>query len=265
MRQGVNQNRDSISIWRVYLPTDMDRETYVKSCYLSGRVSLINENGEFQHRVKVGKLELQAIDFPSDKKSYGSEVACISAPYSGRLYIVSVYSSSTEFNDQEENQYRFFKTNGGFSELRVSGDGKIIMSVDSESDASEVSVNITSKNKAGKLKLNVNGDILIQNEGNTSLTSSNNVNAKVTDGEIESSVDIKKNEIRLVTPDDGKVYLNESDEPILLGNKTVTLIEDLLTQLGKESAGPYPLLGNSFYISMKNRLEELKSKISFVK
>jgi len=56
--------------------------------------------------------------------------------------------------------------------------------------------------------------------------------------------------------------LNESEEPVLLGTKTVTLISDLLDQLGQESAGPYPLLGNAFYLNLKSRLEELKSQIS---
>lgn len=264
-KQPLNQHRDPISIWRVIVPIEIDREKYIRTCYQTGTVSLTDGN-EIVHRVKVGKLSLQLIDFPISIDTFGSEVVCVCAPYSGKLYVIDVYSSSTEINDQRESQFRLYKvSNDGYAEVRVDGQGKVLLTVSGEDEISEVSVNITSENKKGKLKLNVNGDILVQNEGNTHLTSSNNINAKVTDGEVESSVDLKKNEIRLKTPDDGKIYLNDSEEPMLLGNKNNQLLSDILDQLGKESAGPYPLLGQQKYLGFKNRLDEILSKISFVK
>ena len=265
---GIYQNRDSMSLWRVYLPTDIDREKYVQTCYLTGTVSLVNDNAEIKHRVKIGQLALQLVTFPKKKEQLGSEVICITAPYSGILYVVDVYNSSQEFTDQKEFQYRLTKSDGdiGFAELKVDGRGRILLSVDGKDDQAEITLAITSKNKQGRLNVNVNGDILVQNEGTTSLISNSNVSVKVNDGKVggvESSVNIKKDEVKVITA--GKIYLNESEEPVLLGAKTVQFLSDLLDQLGQESAGPYPLLGNSFYLQLKQSLEDLKSTISFVK
>jgi hypothetical protein len=239
---GMNQNRDAVSLWRIYMPSDVDREEYIKTCFLTGTVTVINENGEIIHRVKIGKFDIQQVRFPMDLKSFGSEVICLSAPYSGKLYITNVYNSSNEFSDQQEDQYRLYKsTDNGFAELRIDGQGKIHLSVDSEGD-SDITISVANKERTGKLNVNVNGDILIQNDGTTTLKSTNKV---------------------LI--DSPKIYLNDSEEPILLGQKTVDLLSDLLDQLNIESAGPYPLLGNSKYATIKQGLEDLKSKLSFVK
>ena len=297
---GINQNRDSISLWNVYMPSDVDRKEYIKKAYRTNQITIINDNGEVYHGVKIGVSAIQLIRFPEDSKDLGSLVICLSHPYSGNLYVVDVYSSSDNFNDQSENQYRLFKTSTGYAEIRIDGQGKILLVVDGTDDNSEVSINITSENKKGRLKLNVNGDIIIQNQGDTTLVSSNNVKVTVTDdeieayvdikkdeikaividGETESYVDIKKDEIKLVSETDtsvnikrdevkiiseGKIYLNDSTEPVLLGTKTVDFLSDLLDQLGQESAGPYPLLGNVKYVTMKTKLEQLKSQLSFVK
>ena len=229
----IPQDRDAISIWRIYLPSDIDRDEYIKKCYLSGTVSLVDEWNEVVHRVKIGKLTLQLIEFPADIKHVGSEVICVSMPYSGRLYVIDVYSSNGDFIDQDEQQFRLVKSiNGGVAELRVDGNGKILLTVDGEEDT-EVIINVTNKEKKGNLTINVNGSAVI-----------------------------KSSEQVLI--DSAKILLNQSTEPILLGTKTIKLIEDLLTQLEKESAGPYSLLGKAVYTELKKRLEELKSKKSFV-
>lgn len=297
---GINQNRHPVSIWRIYQPYGVDRAKYIQTSYRSGRVTIINENGEVANRVKIGKSEIQRIKFPNDLNEFGSEVVCVSTAYNGNLHVVGVMTSSDEISDQDENQYRFFKAGSGFAEIRIDGEGKIALTVNGTDENSELSINITSENKQGKLKLNVNGDIIIQNQGDTTLVSSNNVKVTVTDdeveayvdikkdeikaividGETESYVDIKKDEIKLVSEADtsvsikkdevkivseGKIYLNDSTEPVLLGDKVVNFLSDLLDQLGRESAGPYPLLGNATYLSMKTNLEQLKSQLSFVK
>lgn len=241
-KTGMNQNRDAVSLWRIYMPIDVDREEYVKMCYLTGTVTITNDNGETVHKAKIGRLALQLIKFPIDENSSGSEVICLSAPYSGSLYVVDVFTSSSEYYDQEENQFRLLQNSSkGSAEVRIDGQGKILLTVDGEEDA-EVTVSVSNKNRTAKLTTIVNGDILVQNDGTTTLKSSNQV---------------------LI--DSPKILLNESDEPILLGSKTVSLLDEILTALGSESAGPYPLRGASTYTQLKENLEALKSTISFVK
>lgn len=241
-KTGMNQNRDAISLWRVYLPVDVDRAEYIKTCYLTGTVTLTNENGEIIHKVKVGRLALQLITFPANEKLVGSEVSCLSLPYSGELRVIDVYATSSEFYDQEESQFRFTQSiDNGFAEMRIDGKGRILLSVDGEGDT-EVVLSVTNKNRTGKLTIIANGDISIQNDGNTVLKTT-----------------------KQVLIDSPKILLNQSDEPILLGKKTVQLLSDILDNLSKESAGPYTLRGAANYTALKQNLEALKSTISFVK
>lgn len=240
---GINQYRDSISVWRVIIPLDIDRSEYIKTCYLTGMIQLSNSNGE-QVRAKVGKLALQLINFPLDSNTFGSEVVCLTAPYSGYLYVSDVYTVSNEFYDQKENQYRFIKsTDDGFAEVRIDGEGRILLTVDSElSDSGEVKINVTNKDRSGKLTINVNGDVNLVNDGNVLFKTS-----------------------KQLLIDSPKILLNESDEPVVLGNRLKDLISKLLDYLSSESAGPYIIRGQANYKALKEDLEKILSEISFVK
>jgi len=240
---GIDQLRSTISIWRVALPFDIDRDKYIQNCYLTGSITIANENGERMPNIKIGKIALQLIDFPLTTDTLGSKVCCVSTPYSGDLYVIEVYYTDEQYLNQSENQYRFLKSSGiGTASILVDGSGNIVLSVNGDSDNGVMTLNITNKDRNGKLNINVNGDVTLTNDGNVTLKTS-----------------------KQILIDSPKILLNNSEEPVLLGKKTVELLSDWLDQLGKESAGPYPLLGQSFYTQLKQKLEDLKSKITFVK
>lgn len=261
---GMNDMRDSVSEWKVCIPSDVDREVYIKNCYLTGTVSITNENGETVHNIKVGKVNLQAIDFPELVDGLGSDVICVKAPYSSRLYIVEVFYTTQQYLNQSEDQYRFLKSNGaGTAGILIDGKGNIILTVDGDENSGNVKLNVSNKERKGKLDINVNGDIAIVNDGNTSIKTTTQINVEFNNGndEKKSTVNLSENGV-LVTSN--KIQLNESDEPILLGQKTVDLISSILDQLSKESAGIYPLIGQPIYEQIKEKIDELKSTKSFV-
>jgi hypothetical protein len=266
-KQGITGYRDAVSIWRVYLPYGIDREKYVKNCFLTGTVTLINENAETIHRVRIGKLALQMVDFPADEKSFGSEVVCLTLPYSGEVRVVDVFSGKTDFNDQEENQFKVLKAvDGESAQLIIDGaKGRVAISVDSDADQGELNIQVSNSNRTAKMSVTVNGEIMVVNDGKTTVQSSQEIQLEQYDGNDEGEktfVNVKKDQVKIESK---KILLNDSDEPILLGNKTVDLMKQVLDQLAKESAGPYPLVGRSIYAQIAGKLNELKSKISCVK
>ncbi len=242
-KYGMPIAREPFTVWYVCIPVYQDRAEYVKNVYITGVVSIVNDNGEFT-TAKVGRLSLQLLEFPEDDKSYGSEVACLCNSYNGQLYIVDVFNKSGTYLFQDENQYRLIKQNGdGVASITIDGNGNITLDVDGSDENGKITINCSTEGRKGKLNVIVNGDILIQNDGTTSLKST-----------------------QQVLIDAPKILLAEgAEEPILLGKKTVQLLSDWLDQLAKESAGPYPLLGQATYTQMKQKLEELKSQISFLK
>jgi hypothetical protein len=242
-KSGLPDLRYSHSIWNVYLPYDIDRAEYVENCFKTGTVTLINDNSETKNRVKIGKLALQMVDFPLDESKLGSEVLCATIPYSGEIRVVDVYSTKNQYVSQKENQYVFQKTNGvGTAGIIIDGNGNIILSVDGSATSGILTLNVTNSDRKGRLNVNVNGDVNLINDGNITVKSSTKI---------------------LLESD--KILLNDSEEPILLGEKTVSLLKDILDQLSQESAGPYILRGQAKYKALIEKLEDLKSKLSFVK
>jgi len=219
----IPHNRDAISLWRVCLPSDVDRDVYISSCFSTNTISVIDEFGERQNEVRIGSIALQQVVFPLNESEVGSEVLCASLPHSGLLYVIDVYGG--DHSNLTEHQHSFRKSIvGGFANVLIDGQGRIVISVDSDSD-SEVFIQSTG-GKSGKITIRSTTQVLI---------------------------------------DSPKILLNDSEEPIILGNKLVDLLTELFDQLGIESAGPYPLLGNQFYLNLKEKLEALKSTLSFVK
>lgn len=261
---GMTDNRSDISEWMVVIPIDVDREVYINNCYLTNTISVANENGEYQHNVRIGKLALQLIDFPDDINAFGSDVVLVKAPYSSRLYVMDVFNTAKQYQFQNEDQYRFIKKNGmGTAGIIIDGKGKIILSVDGNSDSGEIEINATNKERNGKLKININGNIEIVNDGETIIKTSTSFMVeyrKDSNSEL-SAIQIDDNGVLI---NSNKVQLNQSEEPMLRGNKTVNLLESILDNLGHDSAGPYPLINSSNYLQLKENLQDLKSEKSFV-
>ncbi len=260
---GMNDLRDPISEWKACLPSDVDRLIYIKNCFLTNTITIANENGEIKNGVRIDKMNLQLIDFPEDVDQFGSDLICVKAPYSGKLYVVGVYSTAKQYASQKEDQLQFKKSNGiGTAGILIDGRGNIICTIDGDEDNGKFIINVTNKDRKGEFKINVNGELIIENDGNTVITSSGSFKAIYKNGEEESYVQVNQDRVLINSK---KILLNDSEEPMLLGTKTVDLIESILNQLGKESAGPYPLLGQQIYLNLVNQLEDLKSTISFVK
>lgn len=276
--QPLAQHRDPISEWNVYIPLGEDRSKYIINCVRTGTVSLTNSNGEIVHRVKIGRLALQQLRFPQDDSDLGSIVVCVSAPYSGRLYVVDVYDQRAEYEEHLENQYELSKhSKNGIAKILVDGDGRILFSVDGE-ESSEIDLNASSKNNDAKLNIRVNGSLDSYTSGGVKFRTVDSIELVFWDGSQSSNktrLIIKDGKVQLVgstiqlvdqiVEQNGEQIEPENLQPILLGQSTVDLLDEILTQLAQESAGPYKLLGSAKYTEIKQKLDTLKSQISFIK
>ena len=74
----------------IAIPGDIDRDQYLRDCYLNKRVSIITEDGGFINRVRIGVLALGAISFPQSPKEKGSEVVYVLDESRNTLVIVDV-------------------------------------------------------------------------------------------------------------------------------------------------------------------------------
>lgn len=208
---GFPDDRQAISEWNVYLPANTDRAAYISNCFLTNTVTLINTNGETVHRVRIGAVALQNVNFPATGDSIGSFVICATSPYSGRLFVLDVYNEIDEFTDQLEYQFRMIKsTSKGSAQMIIDGDNGIIqLSVDHETDGGIVSINISNKQASSQLKVTVNGDIAINATGNVTL-----------DAQKGLTITAKGSTVLI---DDSGVMIDSGDNNIFLGGQNQVL------------------------------------------
>lgn len=166
-------DRQTISEWAIYLPDEVDRNKYIETCYLTGTVTLINTNAEVKHRVRIGKAALREIHFPVDSNDLGSEVICVTSPFSGKLFVVDAFDPITAYTVQKENQYRISKaTINGFADMLIDGDkGVVQIGVRSEQDGGIIALNISNASSTAQLKIVVNGTCVLHTKGDIDLTS----------------------------------------------------------------------------------------------
>ncbi len=294
----IGSSVPAITLWAVSMPSDRDRDKYIKSCFSTSTISIANSNGQRVDRVPIPGSLLREIYFPTDTTKTGSLLLCGSIPYSRKLFVIQSYNDASTYSSGSDNVAVFKKyLNGKIVEIVLDANtGSIDLNVDSDTDGGEVNITVSNQSRTGTLNITVNGDVNLLNDGNVNVKSSKQISLQINDdstgGQINSAVLTKdqivlktskdqvnsmtmtKDQITLKANEDSgnaifmtkdKIQLNESTEPMLLGQKTVQLISDLLDQLAKESAGPYPLLGNSVYTQIKSNIEALKSTLSFVK
>jgi hypothetical protein len=176
---GVVGKRNSISIWNVALPLDVDRDQYVQMCYRTGTLSLINSNGEFTNSIPISSDNIQQVVFPLTSETIGSPVMCVVEPFHKQLFVASVYNFTDNYDNVLEGERAIIKkSDNGIAEIRVQNVGsRIIMNVSSAiDDGGEIIVNVTNRTSTGKFTMNVNGDVNINTVGTTNINTSEGYN-----------------------------------------------------------------------------------------
>jgi len=278
--------RNTSTLWRVYLPVDIDRSLYIKSCYNTSTVSLINDNSEIYSGVPVGKTCIQYIEFPEDSDQLGSHVMCITEPRSNKPFVIEVFNSSDEYDFVEENQHFIQqKTSSGSANISVDGLNGLV-SISSNSNVSDSGVTVSSHSESGDSSISLESDIVsVKSSTEFSVESENKISLKVSDNqedelfgeisyelgsgltyvdEFDNSITIDDNGLKAISK---KIMLGEGSEPILLGQKTVDLVGDLITEIASSmvitSTGNQPLINSQKILAFKSKLDELKSNLSF--
>jgi len=269
----------------ITIPTEVDREQFIQQCYRMNRVCLLTENNEFFKDVPIDKSAIQNIEFPESGGGIGSPVIWVNIEPYNQVVIVAVLSKNDETFFLNEKKFKLNKTFGSNS-VDITGDGgsgNLLISLNSDKEEGGLlNITINNKNKTGQLKIFINGSGEIYCTDSLNIKTTKKLNFEISDiskddkittltyvkgegfkykDEYQNSIIAKDGEINITSK---KIIHNSGNEPMLLGNTTIQLISDLLDQLAKESAGPYPLLGQAQYTILKQKLDKLKSTKSFL-
>lgn len=266
----------SAGIAYVAIPSDVDRDKYIQECYKTSTVSIYSEHNGWTNRVPIDRLILGFIEFPADVNQLGSAVSFILEPLHKKPIIVGLHNTNDELSDLQEHQFSFKRVlNGNTVEITGSPDGKYIgITVDSD-QAGEVSLNVKSRDKSGKVNIDVDGDVNIIAANNTHIKQSNQFQVATINPDDAGELAVMEQTSNSHTFFDdehnvntGKFDINNGKEPFVLGKVFKDLFDEFIDELGRTtvttSLGQMPILNKAQVIAFKNRTESILSKIGFI-
>jgi hypothetical protein len=269
-QQSFPKSRRNSGIGYIMLPTDLDRDEYIKTCYRTGTVSIIGEEGfDVAHRVRIGKIAIQLIEFPNSSNELGSGVFWVKLANQEEPIITEVLFNQAEGLDNEEGDFTVSKGDiDSNSSFLLTKDGKYLISVSSNKEGvAVVDIKAVSENETGLINIFSNGILNISSTKETNVKSNGTVRVQGTnEDETELSEIVVEN--GKVTVLSEEIIHNEGNEPMVLGDtlaeKIDKILDILLNAKTATSIGLQPLDPKSLtdLQSLKTQLDEFKSKKS---
>lgn len=225
----------------VIIPSDVDRDMYVRECLKTGLINIVGEENNMIPRVKCDRGVLQTLDFPVKSGVLGSQIVYLVLPKYKVPIVVANINKLTEYNDIKENQFRLNrKTDFGFVDITGDGKGRLSISVNSnQSKGGQIDINLNNKNDDTKFKVNIRGTSEIITSGKTTLKS-------------ESQVDV-------IAP---LINHNEGGEPMVLGDTLAKILKDLIDLTSKSTNAGGPLSNAANIAALLKEVDKILSKKS---
>ena len=234
--EGITRERSSNSAYPIgsgyiVIPSDVDRDIYIETCYRKERVAVqLDDGGSVLKNCFIDKSKIQEIIFPQTNKELGSCVIFVYDRYKSMPIVIGIISKKGDLQLLQENSFKksVRSDTGSVSVEGKAKDGNLFINVESDFENSgNIFINLKSKNNTSKFNVNCFGDISIYSEGDTSLETLKT--AKITcnyiDGKekkLASSITMKKGEITVVCE-----RANIVSDNIRLGGSRSIVLTDL--------------------------------------
>lgn len=249
----------------VIIPENLDIDQYKKDVYQTGRISIFGGYGHSNfYNVLVDREVIQRIKFPKKAGEMGSPVVWINIPKHNEVVVVACLKYDEDYFSISENRRRHTLTHeGNIVDLDLDAkNGKIRISGKGVKNPIEFNIDLGDKNSSAIFKINVEGELLSQSSKRTIMVSREQIVHLVTDkkGIVKSRIKIDENEVQIQSD---KIRHSNGEQPMVLGNTLVELLENILDEINKITV-PTPV-GPSGTPINKAKFEELKGKVKKIK
>lgn len=253
----------------VSIPSDLDREQFIKRCLKTQTLFLRGESGEKWKNVFCPSFIFGEIDFPETSDKRGSLVAWVKQPKHNIPIVVAAINLKGAIGAySKERQIKLFKSSKSGSIIDLDGradDASLDINViSSEENKGKIRLKIANPNKTAELDIYVSGQANIFAENRVKLVTNDEflVELRKPDGDLLGNISYKSgvgfslldqwgNEFKVA---ENQIYLKEGSaggleleltdlimhlgkiggtgtEPVLLGDKTKTVLDDLISAL----------------------------------
>jgi hypothetical protein len=187
----------------VTVPTGVDRQQYVDTCYNRERVSVILDNGQgVLLDCYVDKQNIRDIVFPESSDDLGSFVCVLQQKYKkGTILGVISYENESQLLKECDIRLEKIDTGGNISSIRGNAkDGNMSLNVSNKQKEAIININVTGKDNSGKLNITTNNELSIRTTNKVNVESFGEISVKALDKENKdqfTEVKVGLNEIYL--------------------------------------------------------------------
>lgn len=189
MGRNIQKNApESVGVAYIAIPTDIDRDSFVRTCYRRNRVSIITDFGSVINECYILDEALERVQFPKTAGEKGSCVAYVSNKFSNKPIIIGILSENDNSSLLEEQMFRFEKEFNGTTIL-IQGDPQKNSFVINISSKDPSSIEIAAKgNPESKLDINSSGSVNVKADQLINIKSFKDLNFEIKDVEEEESL-----------------------------------------------------------------------------
>lgn len=260
----------SAGIAYIAIPSDIEREIYIKECYFNSRVSIWSEDAGFLNRVPIDEDKINFIDFPLTSDKLGTGVVFITEPIHKQPIIIARLPKTDELGELRENQFKIKRKFGDkFVEISGSSDrGTLNLIVNSKSEKGSINISLNNINNDGELNLDIAGNVKVNATGNVEFSQRKRFFTRTTNEKetIEASFEQTEEENRFIGK---KFVLNEGEVPMVLGSELKTLLGTLIEKVAGitviNAPGVMPIVNSADILLLKKQLDKMLSKEGFLK
>lgn len=273
----------------VVVPSNIDREQYIKDCYRTNTLSI---NGGIGYGIFNGVHAdndvMQNITFPTDEENRGTAVVWVRDSISQLPVIVAVLRKQSEYYNLSENQYRLKRNNTDKTrvvELFVDGDTSDfeLTVIGDKKQPARVNIKLSSQNKDSVFTLSCDNEINVSSDKKITLESNEQINVQLTQkgenkatikyvieegfsykDEFENEITCKDGEVNIISK---KINHNSGKEPMVLGETLAGIMKEILTAIQKLTVitpvgASSPPVNLTDFAAIKAKIDTIKSKIS---
>lgn len=248
----------------IVLPTEVNREDYIKTCQRTGRVSVyVGSNGAVIHNCLVVDQIFQDLEFPQTTEELGSLVLIVTESYSGWPIIINTLPYGNQTKGYQEHVHRYnYVGDGGVITYEINEkQGTFTLDLGG-TGLSRVIINAKNSENTAEINLNSNGNINIVANKDLNLTTFSHINKQVIDVEEESQVseiDTPTEKTISVGTEDEKTTHTTNSTDYTIETETVNIKAGTEINLG-DGTQPIPLGDN-----LKSILQTIISNINTLK
>lgn len=252
-----------VGIGYIALPSDLQRDDYIRDCYKNLHVSMRTEDGGFYNRVPIPPDILNFIEFPKTTKELGTCVLYNVDEQFQNTFITNWFTNRDEIGDGREGLFRFRrKYNDQFVEISGSGkEGSVNILVNGGGGKGAFRISVTDANKNAEAIIDIGGNLNVSTTGSTSFAQQKAFIVETTDGDDSARFTQSSTENNFYGK---KLALNDGDNPMVLGNDLQKILRNFIAEVAKITVNGTPPANVIQLAAFANDLDFL-SKEAFIK